>query len=300
MSRPFFEGFETKVVSVPECDVYLKLGGAGLPVLLLHGYPETHLAWRGVATRLAERFTVVVADLPGYGRSVVRTPATPYEGVSKRWMASVLAQAMSKLGLSRFAVAGHDRGGRVAYRLAIDEASHVSALAVLDVIPTLEMVERLTYASARRMANWFWLAQTSTLPESMIAALPDQYLRHLIKEWGGEHAVDRDAFEAYAECLRSPEIVKTMCEDYRAGDRIDIAHEQVDRVRGRHVTCPALILWSERGLAIQFGDPLAIWRPWAPRASGHSLPSGHFIMEEMPEQTASLLGAFLGDAMVVQ
>jgi haloacetate dehalogenase len=145
------------------------------------------------------------------------------------------------------------------------------------------------------MANWFWLAQTSTLPESMIAALPDQYLRHLIKEWGGERAVDRDAFEAYAECLRSPAIVKTMCEDFRAGDRIDIAHEQVDRVRGRRVTCPALILWSERGLAIQFGDPLAIWRPWAPRASGQPLPSGHFIMEEMPEQTASLLRAFLSD-----
>jgi haloacetate dehalogenase len=297
MSRLFFEGFETQVVSVPECDVYLKRAGTGFPVLLLHGYPETHVAWRHVADRLAKRFTVVVADLPGYGRSVVRSVAQPYQGVSKRWMATVLAKAMATLGIGRFAVVGHDRGGRVAYRMAIDESSQIAAIATLDIIPTLEMVQRLTYASARRMANWFWLAQASTLPESMIAARPDEYLRHLIREWGGEHAVDRDAFEAYVECLRTPQIVKTMCEDYRAGDRIDIAHEQVDRVRGRRVTCPALILWSERGLTVQFGDPLTIWRPWAPRASGQSLPSGHFMMEEMPEQTAALLGAFLGDVV---
>jgi haloacetate dehalogenase len=290
-----FDSFSREIVGVAAGSVLVRRAGRGPAVLLLHGYPETSLAWRKVAPDLASEFTVIAADLPGYGDSTLSGSAIEEGRISKRTMARALADVMTELGISRFAVVGHDRGARVAYRLALDHPERIRAVAALDVVPILDMAEGLTYDAARQMGHWFWLAQSSAVPERVIGLDPGLYVRHIIEAWGGGQVIERDAVDEYVRCMRRPEVLRTMGAEYRA-DQIDIEHDRTDRAAGRRISCPLIALWAEGGLTEQFGDPLAIWRRRAEHATGGVLAGGHFLMEECPQELVAWLMPFLTDA----
>ena len=262
--------------------------------MLLHGYPQTHLAWRHVAPLLSESFTVVVPDLRGYGASAHVTPESSHEAYSKRAMARDVSAVMASLGFERFAVAGHDRGGRVAYRLALDAPARVSALATLDIVPTLDTWESLDYRAAYRTYHWMFLAQPSPLPERLIAADPDFYLDWTIASWlGTAGAIEPAAMDAYRVAFRRPQAIAAACEDYRAGFTVDVENDRADRQAGRRIACPVLALWGSGPTTRSAGfDALGIWRSWAADVRGEALPCGHFLMEELPERTAAALLAF--------
>ena len=287
-----FDAFSRETIDVAAARVAIRRAGRGPVVLLLHGYPETHLAWRTVAPTLASEFTVIAADLPGYGDSTLSNEAFEDGRISKRTMAGVLANVMTTLQLQTFAVVGHDRGARVAYRMSLDHPERVRALAVLDVIPILDIADRLTYEAAREMGHWFWLAQSSTAPETLVGHDPDLYVRHIVDAWGGAGVITPEAVEDYVRCLRKPEVLRTMGAEYRA-DVLDLAHDRADRDVGRRIECPLLAVWAKGGLVERFGDPLAIWRGWADRVSGTAIAAGHFLMEESPQELAALLTPFL-------
>jgi haloacetate dehalogenase len=293
-SAPLFTGdFPIQEVAVDNGRVLLRRGGRGPTVLLLHGFPETHVAWHAVAPLLAKHFTLILPDLPGYGDSIGPRPDHAHERYSKRAMASMLVQAIDQFGVRNFTVVGHDRGARVAYRLALDYPERVSALAVLDVIPTLDVAERTTYQTARQMANWFWLATAPPLPERLLSCEPELYVRQIIDAWGGSHAIASEALAEYVRCFRNPRVIEAICAEYRAGDVIDIEHDQADREAGRRIACPVLALWEENGFVTQFGDPLTIWRGWADNVTGGAVAGGHFMMEESPVRIAEALREFL-------
>jgi haloacetate dehalogenase len=287
-----FETFSREFVDVEAGRVFVRRAGSGPVVLLLHGYPETSLAWRKVAPSLASDFTIVAADLPGYGDSTLSDSAIADGRVSKRTMARVVADAMSELGIAEYAVVGHDRGARVAYRLALDRPNPIRALAVLDIIPILDMAERLTYEAARHMGHWFWVAQPSRVPETLIGLDPVLYVRHIIEQWGGSDVVESQTVDEYVRCMRKPEVLRIMGAEYRA-DTLDLEHDRADRMAGRRITCPMLAIWALGGLTEEFGNPLDIWRRWADRADGGALAGGHFLMESAPQEVTATVGRFL-------
>jgi haloacetate dehalogenase len=290
-----FDTFSREFVAVSTGRVLIRRAGRGPAVLLLHGFPETSVAWRKIAPELATQFTVIAADLPGYGDSSLSDGATDDGRISKRTMAATLAEAMTELDVSTFAVVGHDRGARVAYRLALDHPERISAIAVLDVIPILDMAEGTTYEAARQMGHWFWLAQPSTIPETLIGRDPDLYVRHIIEQWDGAQVIEREAADEYMRCMRKPDVRRTMGAEYRA-DQLDLAHDRADRIAGRRIVCPLLAIWAQGGLTELFGHPVAMWRKWADDVDGHALAAGHFLMEESPQNLAALLVPFLANA----
>jgi haloacetate dehalogenase len=282
-----YSSFVHEEIAVDGAKVALVRGGTGQPLLLLHGFPETRAAWHRVAPTLAERFTLVIPDLPGYGDSI----GTQY---SKRAMARTLVSVMRALGHEEFAVAGHDRGGRVAYRMALDHAGAVSHLAVLDIVPTLEMVRDLTPQRASLLFNWFFLAQPAPLPETLIGRAPAFYLNRILDGWVGEGAsLAPEARAEYARCFGKPEVLHAICEEYRAALGADLEHDRADQASGRRIRCPVLALWSEHDLAGEWFDVLGVWRRWARTVSGRSLSCGHFLMEEAPAEVAAQLQDFL-------
>ena len=287
-----FDAFSRETVRVAGGAVCLRRAGNGPAVMLLHGFPETSLAWRKVAPALATQFTVIAADLPGYGDSRLSPEAFESDCVSKRTMSGVLADALQELGFAQFAVVGHDRGARVAYRLALDYPDRIRALAVLDVLAILDMAEHLTYEAARQMGHWFWLTDSSRVPETLIGRDPDFYVRHIIREWSGAGGIDPEIVDEYVRCMRRPEVLRATGAEYRA-DQIDLEHDRTDRMSGRRIACPVLALWAQGGLVEQFGDPLAIWRRWADRVEGGGVPGGHFLMEEAPGELNARLAPFL-------
>ena len=288
-----FEGFETRRVAAGECEIALAVGGDGPPVLLLHGYPQTRHMWREVAPRLAERFTVVASDLRGYGDSgYAAADGGDHEGYCKRAMAGDQAAAMTALGFERFALAGHDRGGRVAHRLALDHPERVTRLAVLDIVPTRTVFANANKAVATAFYHWFFLAQPAPLPERLIGADPEFWLRSMVGKWGRDTAAfPEDAMREYLRAFSRPETIHATTEDYRAGASIDLEHDEADLDRG--IACPVLALWGAKGALDSLFDPLACWRERAADVRGHALPCGHFLPEEAPEETAAALLEFL-------
>jgi len=276
--------------------VFARVGGSGPPLLLLHGYPQTHLMWHAVAPAHAERFTVVAADLAGYGASLRPVPAPDHAPHSKRALAADQVQAMAALGHRRFAVAGHDRGARVAYRMALDHPERVTAVAVLDVVPTGEVWTRADAALALAYWHWPFLAQPAPLPERLIAGDPDAFFDLHVRALGLGGEPDRypaDVMTAYRRLLDDPGTVEAICEDYRAGAGIDREHDDADRGR-RRIECPVLALWSARGaLPRLYGDVLDVWRPWAPAVTGRGLDASHFLVEDRPDEVADELVALL-------
>jgi haloacetate dehalogenase len=271
------------------------VGGNGPPLLLLHGYPQTHLMWHAAAPLLARSFTVVVADLSGYGDSFRPASAADHVPHSKRALALDQVQAMASLGHERFAVAGHDRGGRVAYRMALDHAERVSALTVLDIVPTAEVWARADDKLALAYWHWGFLAQPAPLPERLIGGDPDAYFDHHLLTIGlgtDPDAYPAEVMTAYRRQLDDVTAVNAICEDYRAGATIDRQLDEADR--GRTIACPVLCLWGARGaLPVFYGDVLEVWRPWAPAVTGRALDASHFLVEDRPREVAAELTAFL-------
>jgi haloacetate dehalogenase len=291
-----FDGFTEHEVSTGRGTVFARVGGGGPPLLLLHGYPQTHLMWHAVAPLLAGRYTVVVADLPGYGASFRPVPTPDHAAHSKRAIAADLVQAMSQLGHDTFAVAGHDRGGRVAYRMALDHPERVIAVAVFDVVPTGEVWARADAAMALGYWHWAFLAQPAPLPERLIGADPDAFFDVHVRRLGLGRAPGRypaDLMTSYRALLDDPGTVQAICEDYRAGAGVDRDHDDADRGH-RFIECPLLALWSARGVLPRFyGDVLDVWRPWTRRVTGQGLEASHFLVEDQPEQVADILSVFL-------
>jgi haloacetate dehalogenase len=279
--------------------IFVRHGGSGPPLLLLHGFPETHLMWRGVAPLLAGDFTVVCADLRGYGQSGCPASTPDHAPYAKRAMAGDMIEVMERLGHLRFAVAGHDRGGRVAYRMALDHPERVERLAVLDILPTETVWER---ADARlALAYWLWslLAQPEPLPERILTAAAEAVVDDALGGWGTPAEVfPKDVRGAYMEALRDGPHAHAVCEEYRAAATVDREHDRADRKAGRRIRCPLLVLWSAGGALAPWyadeGGPTALWRAWSQRVEGYSLDADHFFPEEAPELCAGALQRFFG------
>ena len=287
-----FEGFTLTTIEAGEATIRARIGGQGPPLLLLHGNPQTHVMWHKVAPVLGRHFTIVATDLTGYGMSSKPPSAPDHLPYSKRAMANDQIALMRKLGFERFFVAGHDRGGRVGYRMALDFPNAVAKLAVLDIIPTSEAFARGGRDFGLGYYHWFFLAQPAPLPERLIGADPDWFWR-----WHTTRAPHSDFFapEAlsdYLGCFRNPETIRAICEDYRAGASIDCIHDEADKHAGRRIACPLLVLWGGQARLEAWYDTLAVWREWAGDVRGRALPCGHYLAEEQPEETAAELLAF--------
>ena len=291
-----FDGFVQHSLRTTRGRIFARVAGQGPPLLLLHGYPQTHVMWHTVADLLKDRFTVIVADLPGYGASFRPVPAADHAPHSKRALADDLVQAMGQLGHDRFAVAGHDRGGRVAYRMALDHPDRIDAAAVIDVVPTGDVWARADAQLALGYWHWSFLAQPAPLPERLIAADPDAFFDFHVRALGLGRAPGRypaDLMAGYRALLDDVGTVEAICEDYRAGATVDRAHDDADR-GVRTIACPLLALWSATGALPRFyGDVLDVWRPWAGDLTGQAVPASHFVVEDQPELTADALSVFL-------
>jgi len=294
------DDFTAVDIDTHETRIFVRYSGSGAPLLLLHGFPQTHLMWRRVAPQLARVFTVVCADLRGYGRSGCPPSSADHSPYSKRAMARDMIQVMTHLGFERFGVAGHDRGGRVAYRMALDHPSHVDRLAVLDVLATGTVWDRADAAFALGYWPWSLLAQPEPLPERLLTAAPDAIVDNALGSWGTSAAAfPTDVREAYVEALRDPAHVHAICEEYRAAATLDRQHDEADLAAGRRVACPLLALWSRRGALETWyaddGGPLALWREWADDVSGRAIDAGHFFPEEASDTTVDALIRFFRD-----
>lgn len=287
-----FPGFERATVDTGEVAIRVRRGGTGPPLLLLHGFPETHLMWHRVAPALARDFTVVAADLRGYGDSGTPPSAPDHAPYAMRALARDQVAVMRRLGFDRFCVAGHDRGARCAYRLALDHPARVEKLAVVDIVPTGEAFRRADAAFALDFWVWSFLAAPAPLPERLIAADPALVLDHLLDAWAARPGAFPPAVRAaYLRALGDPAHLHAICEGYRAAATLDWRHDEADRGR-RRIACPVLALWSGRGALAAWYDPLAVWRDWADDVRGQALAYGHFLPEEAPEATYAALRAF--------
>jgi haloacetate dehalogenase len=276
--------------------IRVRRAGGGPPVLLLHGYPQTHVCWHAVAPRLvAAGFTVVLADLRGYGDSAKPASTPDNATYAKRAMAADQVAVMRTLGFPRFGIAGHDRGGRVAHRMALDHPDAVERIAVLDIAPTATMYARTDRAFATGYYHWFFLIQPAPLPERLIGADPEFYIRFKLSAWSqGEHAFFAPAaVEEYVRCFSDPAAIAASCEDYRAAATIDLEHDAADA--DCRIAAPVLVLWGDRGLVGRSYDVLATWREKAVDVRGHALPTGHYLPEEAPQQVADALAEFFGE-----
>jgi haloacetate dehalogenase len=285
-----FDGFALDFIDLPEARLRVRHGGAGSPVLLLHGHPRTHTTWHRVAPRLAAHHHVVCPDLRGFGQSSKPADAPGHAGSSKRAKARDCIQLMAHLGYERFALAGHDRGAYTAFRCAMDHPDAVTRLAVLDAVPILEALERCDARFAQAWWHWFFFAQAEK-PERAILADPDAWYRNTPDRMGAENHAD------YRAAIHDPATVHGMIEDYRAGLGIDRDHDAADRAAGRRLRCPTLCLWSlEDDLEALYGDVLGVWRAWAPDLRGQGIGCGHHMAEEAPEALADALLRFFADA----
>lgn len=291
-----FPGFATHRIDTPIGKIFARTGGHGPPLLLLHGYPQTHVMWHRIAPALAQRFSLVIPDLPGYGGSASPPGDANHAPYDKRSMAKVMVEVMQALGHEKFRLAGHDRGGRVAYRLALDHPAHVERLATLDIIPTAEMWRGWDRAMAMKAYHWTFLAQPAPLPEMLIGKAPAAYLEWKLKSWAKTNAFDPRAFDHYRTAFCDSAHIHAHCEDYRAGATVDIAHDEADQAAGNTIACPMLALWGSAGIPSETPGPLAIWRQWAPLCEGKPVNSGHFLPEENPDATAAALLGFFSRA----
>jgi haloacetate dehalogenase len=286
-----FEGFETSTIEVDGASIRARHGGSGPPLLLLHGNPQTHVMWHEAAPRLAGDFTVVATDLRGYGDSSKPETTPDHAPYSKRTMAIDQISVMHTLGFERFNVCGHDRGGRVAYRMALDHPERVLKLAVLDIVPTWEAFSRADMAFGLGYWHWFFLAQPHDLPERLIGTDPTCFF---LSRRERSNVFAPEALDEYLRCFRNPRTVHAICEDYRAAATLDFAHDEADHLQGRRIECPVLALWGRQGYLEQWYDVLSVWRGWAGDVRGRALECGHYLPEEAPEETCTELRAFFG------
>ena len=295
MTVDLFPGFRRELVRANGIDIHAVIGPTrdGPALLLLHGYPQTHAIWHKVAPRLARRFNVVATDLRGYGDSAKPAASAGHESYSKRVMAQDQVDAMRALGHDRFLLVGHDRGGRVAHRLAVDHPDRVEKVVVLDIAPTLAMYEQTTEAFARAYWHWFFLILPAPVPEDMIGADAKFYLRAKMADSLTRGVFAPEAWAEYERCF-TPGAIHASCEDYRAAATIDLEHDRADREAGRGIRCPVLALWGARGIIGNCFRPIDEWKRVASDVRGHDVPSGHYIPEEAPDVLAEELEQFFG------
>lgn len=288
-----FAGLEQRRLNVGGVEINCRVGGQGPALLLLHGHPQTHMMWHKVAPRLAERFTLVAADLRGYGDSA--KPDAGTEAYSKRTLAGDNVALMRLLGHQRFAVLAHDRGARVAHRLALDHSAAVERLMLLDIAPTLAMYRQTDEAFARAYWHWFFLIRPAPLPERLIEADPEGYLKGVMgTRSAGLAPFPPEVLAEYLRCLSLPGTARGICEDYRASAGIDLEHDQADLDAGRRLELPLRVLWGAEGTVGRCFDPLAEWRQVATQVSGCALPGGHYLAEELPDLVVAEALAFFG------
>ncbi|MGH6949119.1 MAG: alpha/beta fold hydrolase [Kiloniellales bacterium] len=293
--RDLFEGFESRRIALADAEIFLRLGGSGPPLLLLHGFPQNHRAWHQVAPLLARDFTLVIPDLRGYGASRGPEPDAAHRAYSKRAMAEDMAAAMDELGYARFALAGHDRGARVGYRLCLDRPERVTRFAALDIVPTLDVWESLDADKAHGVYHWMFLAAPAPVPERLIAGAPEFYIRHLLDLWAGDRAaLDPEAVALYCAQYGDSAVIAASCADYRAGATTDRADDAADRAAGRKIACPVLALWGGAYLSAKADSVVEVWRRWTDDVSEVALDCGHFLAEERPQETAAALREFFG------
>ncbi|PBI79840.1 alpha/beta hydrolase [Rahnella victoriana] len=279
-----FENFTQSRMSVNGTEIACRIAGQGEPLLLLHGHPQTQAIWHKVAPYLTSQFTVVLADLRGYGDSGKPEPDAEHLRYSKREMAQDQFELMAALGFHQFSVVAHDRGARVAHRLALDHPQAVKRLVLMDIAPTLSMYRQTTEAFARAYWHWFFLIRPAPLPEALIMADADLYLRSVMgSRSAGMQPFTEEAYADYLRCLQLDGTARGICEDYRASAGIDLQHDEVDLNAGRKVKCPLLVLWGEQGTVGKCFAPLAEWEKVAENVQGEALPCGHYIAEEQPE-----------------
>ena len=287
-----FPGYKAHWIDTTIGKIFARSGGSGPPLLLLHGYTQTHVMWHRVATALAARFSLVIPDLPGYGWSAAPPGDSAHAPYDKRSMAKAMVEAMEALGHARFRIAGHDRGGRVAYRLALDHPQRVERMATLDIVPTYDMWHTMDRNMAMKVWHWTFLAQPEPLPEMLISKAPVEYLEWKMASWSKAKnlsAFDVRALDHYRAAFSDPVRIHAHCEDYRAGRYADLSNDEADRAAGNTIGCPLLALWGSAGIPNETGGPLAIWRTWAPQVSGKPINSGHFLAEENPHASAAAL-----------
>ena len=292
--------FASMRVDVGDVSIHLRHGGKGPPLLLLHGYPQSHVTWHAVADRLAQRYTLVMPDLRGYGDSSKPAGLPDHSNYSKRVMANDLIAVMRALGHESFHVCGHDRGGRVAHRLALDHPDAIKKLMLIDISPTRTMYDKTDQTFATLYYHWFFLIQPQPLPETLIGASAAFYLNYTLGGWGssGTDFFDKQALVEYARCFCTPEAIHSACEDYRAAASIDIAHDLDDVTK--KLACPVRVLWGERGVVGRLFRPVADWQAVsATQVTGTTLPAGHFIPEEVPGLLLDEMYAFFTEMPVV-
>jgi haloacetate dehalogenase len=294
----FFPGFQREQIKTSGATINVVHGGKGSPVLLLHGIPETHVLWRKVAPALAPDFTLVIADLRGYGDSSKPPGGADHFGYSKRAMAQDMVEVMEHLGFRKFALVGHDRGGRVAHRLALDYPDRLTRLSILDIVPSYKCYQSVNKEFATIFYHWFMLVQPPPFPETMLRNSAELFFRTLLFRLGGEEPraglpgwVDQAAYNDYLRCFRDPAAIGAVCEDYRAAASIDLAHDAADL--NKKIQCPLLVLWSEKGPFHHMYDVLQTWRERANNATGKALAAGHFLPEQVPDQLIAELKPFL-------
>ncbi len=285
-------GFDARDIETSGARIRVRFGGAGPPLLMLHGYPQTSAMWRHVAPALAQRFTVVCPDLRGYGASSKPPAGEDYVNYSKREMARDQVEVMEALGHNRFGLVGHDRGARVAHRLAADWPDRVERLCVLDIAPTREMYRNTTEAFARAYWHWFFFILPPPRPERLIGADPATFLREFCGSRPAGLRIFDGALDEYVAAFRDPEAIRASCDDYRAAAGIDMAHDDADDAAGRKLEMPLLCLWGDQGIIGKCFDPLALWRQRARDVRGHALACSHYLAEELPEETTREIEGF--------
>jgi len=289
-------GYESRFTETSAGKIFARIGGRGAPVLLLHGYPESSVMWHRLAPLLAGQHQLVIADLPGYGQSDAPESGPGHAPYDKRSMANAMVELMQSLGHEQFAVVGHDRGGRVSYRMALDHPQRITRISTLDIVPTWEMWTGINRPRAMKIFHWTFLAQPYPFPEMLIGKQPVEYLEFKMRAWNGKGdsgVFDPRAFEHYRAAFKQPARLHASCEDYRAGQTTDFEHDDADHKAGRKIEAPLLALWGESGIPSKGENPLDVWRRWATNVSGKAIPCGHFLPEEAPEETAAELKPFL-------
>lgn len=292
-----FPGFEAKYIPTEEGQIFARIGGKGTPLVLLHGFPQTHVMWHRIAPELAKTHQVIAMDLRGYGWSSAPRSDETHATYSKREMAKDVLRVIDELGHTRFALAGHDRGARVAYRLALDHPGRVTKLALLDTIPTIDMWERMDAKRAMQVYHWSFLAQPQPMPETMIGRAPTEWLEHTLASWTATKDLsgfDPRALAHYRAFFNDPARIHATCEDYRAGATRDAEADEASRSKGETIDCPVQVLWGEAGIPASGSSPLDAWKTFAPQATGEAIESGHFVAEENPAETLRVLKAFFG------
>jgi haloacetate dehalogenase len=292
------ENVQSIYVDTDEATIFVKKSGSGPASLLLHGFPQTHLMWRDIVPLLEPNFTVICADLRGYGKSSCPDSDANHYAYSKRAMAIDMVKVMGRLGFNKFSVIGHDRGGRVAYRLALDHPERVSSLTVLDIVPIMEALDR----ADRRLAETFWpwslLSQPSPLPEKLILGAPDAIIANALSSWGSKQSsFSAEIREAYTIAISDPKHVHAICEEFRTACSIDYDHDKESLRNNQRITCPVLVIWAKGGALDTWykssGGPLALWKYWADQVAGEAVEGGHFFPEEEAELTAGIIKAVL-------